>query len=214
MEPVGSRPVYITVYSPDRYNNVQVGIWLVMWREIAFWGKKLEESGLTSSRFGNISVRSKNGLVIKRTGVMLGDINGPEDVVEVGLSLSDPLGEASTETQSHRTIYLNTDAKAIIHAHPQFAIVESLLQKDMVTPLDSEGLPFLGTIPIVDGTTGEQLLWDNITRMLTTGKYKGFINRGHGSFAFGPDIKDCFNTTAMIEHSCKIRYYYDLAKKQ
>jgi L-fuculose-phosphate aldolase len=213
VEPDGPGPVYITVYSPDRYNNVQVGIWIMMWREIAFWGKKLEESGLTSSRFGNISVRTKNGLVIKRTGVMLGDINSPDDVVEVGLQLSDPLGEASTETQSHRTIYLNTDARAIIHAHPPFAIVESLLQKDTVTPLDSEGLPFLGTIPIVDGATGEELLWDNITRMLKSGKYKGFINRGHGSFAYGPDLKDCFNTTAMIEHSCKIRYYYDLAKK-
>jgi L-fuculose-phosphate aldolase len=213
VEPDVSGPVYTTVYWPDRYNNMQVRIWLVMWREISFWGKKLEESGLTSSRFGNISVRTKNGLVIKRTSVMLGEVNGPDDVVEIGLSLSDPLGEASTETQSHRTIYMNTDAKAIIHAHPPFAIVESLLQKDMVTPLDSEGLPFLGTIPVVDGVTGEKLLWDNITRVLKADKYKGLINRGHGSFAFGPDLKDCFNTTAMIEHSCRIRYYYDLAKK-
>jgi Ribulose-5-phosphate 4-epimerase and related epimerases and aldolases len=173
----------------------------------------LEQGGLVSSRFGNISIRTKNGLIIKRTGVMLGQINGPEDVVEVGLQPSDPLGDASTETQSHRTIYLNTDAKAIIHAHPPFAIVESLLQKDEIMPLDSEGLPFLGTIPIVDGATGEQQLWDHLARVLAAGKYKGVVNRGHGTFAWGPDLKDCFNTTAMIEHSCKIRYYYDLAKK-
>ncbi len=185
----------------------------IMWREIARWGRKLEQSGLVTSRFGNISVRTKNGLVIKRTGVMLGEINGPEDVVEVSLKLTDPLGEASTETQSHRTIYLHTDAKAVIHAHPPFAIVESLLQRDEVIPLDSEGLPFLGTIPIVDGATGEQKLWDNLTRVLSTGKYKGVINRGHGSFAWGPALPDCFNTTAMIEHSCKIRYYYDRARK-
>jgi L-fuculose-phosphate aldolase len=188
----------------------QVGI---MWREMALWGQKLEQSGLVSSRFGNISVRTKNSLFIKRTGVMLGEINGPEDVVEVGLALSDPLDDASSETQSHRTIYRTTDAKAIIHAHPPFAIVESLLQPDEVVPLDSEGLPFLGTIPIVDGATGEQKLWDNLVRVLAAGKYKGVINRGHGSFALGPDLKDCFNTTAMIEHSCKIRYYHDLAKK-
>jgi L-fuculose-phosphate aldolase len=184
-----------------------------MWKEIALWGQKLEESGLVSSRFGNISVRTKNGLEIKRTGVMLGEINGPVDVVEVGLKLTDPLDDASTETQSHRTIYLNTKANAIIHAHPPFAIVESLLQKDEIVPLDSEGIPFLGTIPIVDGATGEKELWDNLARVLSTGKYKGVINRGHGTFAWGPNLKDCFNTTSMIEHSCKIRYYYDLAKK-
>jgi L-fuculose-phosphate aldolase len=188
----------------------QVGI---MWRDMALWGQKLEQSGLVSSRFGNISTRRNNTLEIKRTGIMLGEINGPEDVIEVGLNLSDPLGDASSETQSHRTIYLTTDAKAIIHAHPPFAIVESLLQKDEVVPIDSEGLPFLGTIPIVDGATGEKALWDNLARVLATGKYKGVINRGHGSFAWGPNLKDCFNTTSMIEHSCKIRYYHDLAKR-
>ena len=184
-----------------------------MWQEIARWGRKLDRAGLVSSRFGNVSLRTKNGLLIKRTGVMLGDISGPGDVVEVGLRLSDPLGEASTETQSHRTIYLSTGAKAIIHAHPPFAVVESLLQEAEIVPLDSEGLPFLGTIPVVDGATGEQKLWDNLARLLLTGKYKGLVNRGHGSFAWGPDLADCFNTTAMIEHSCRTRYYYDLARK-
>ena len=182
-----------------------------MWKEMAFWGRKLEQSGLVSSRFGNVSERTNNGLLIKRTGVMLGEISGPEDVVEVGPGLADPFDGASTETQSHRTIYLATGAQAIIHAHPPFAIVESLLQGNEVVPLDSEGLPFLGTIPIVDGATGERALWDNIARLLRSGKYKGFVNRGHGTFAFGPDLKDCFNTTAMIEHSCRIRYYRDLA---
>ncbi|HUL62104.1 MAG TPA: aldolase [Methanocella sp.] len=182
-----------------------------MWKEMAFWGRKLEQSGLVSSRFGNVSERTNNGLLIKRTGVMLGEIMGPEDVVEVGPGLADPFDGASTETQSHRTIYLATDAQAIIHAHPPFAIVESLLQGNEIVPLDSEGLPFLGTIPIVDGGTGEQALWDHIAHLFKSGKYKGFINRGHGTFAFGPDLKDCFNTTAMIEHSCRIRYYRDLA---
>jgi L-fuculose-phosphate aldolase len=185
----------------------------MMWRELAFWGKKLEKSGLITSRFGNISVRTRHGLQIKRTGVMLGDISGPNDVVDVGLEYSDPLGEASTETQSHRTIYLTTDARAIIHAHPPFAVVESLLNEGEVVPMDSEGLPFLGAIPIVDGATGQQALWDNLARVCSTKKYKGILNRGHGTFAYGHDLNDCYNTTAIMEHSCKIRYYYDVGKK-
>ena len=190
-----------------------------MWREIAYWGKKLDDAGLVSSRFGNISVRTKNGLLIKRSGVMLGNINGPEDLVEVGLHPSDDDESdsieslASTETPSHRAIYLSTGARAIIHAHPRFGIIESLLQKDEVKPLDTEGLPFLGTIPIIDGETGSQLLYDNVSRLFSTGKYKCALNRGHGSFAIGADLADCFNTTAMIEHSCFVKYHVDLAKK-
>lgn len=188
-----------------------------MWREIAYWGKKLDEAGLVSSRFGNISVRTKNGLLIKRTGVMLGNIQGPEDLVEVGLRPSEDEDDslesyASTETPSHRAIYLHTSARAVIHAHPRFAIVESLLQPKEVIPLDTEGLPFLGTIPIVDGATGSQELFDSVSQIFAGGKYKGVLNRGHGSFALGQNLADCFNTTAMIEHSCFVRYHYDLAK--
>jgi L-fuculose-phosphate aldolase len=190
-----------------------------MWREIAYWGKKLDDAGLVSSRFGNISVRTKNGLMIKRTGVMLGNISGPEDLVEVGLYPSEDddydsnESSASTETPSHRAIYLNTNARAVIHAHPKFGIVESLLQKDEVVPLDTEGLPFLGIIPVVDGATGSQELYDNISKIFATGKYKGVLNRGHGSFAVGDSLADCFNTTAMIEHSCFVKYHVDLARK-
>ena len=185
----------------------------LMWREIALWGKKLDDAGLVSSRFGNISMRTRRGLMIKRTGVMLGEIRGPGDVIEVGLYPSEEDELASTETPSHRAIYLATGAKAVIHAHPRFGVVESLLQQSEVVPLDTEGLPFLGTIPIVDGITGSRELYDNIGKIFSGGKYKGVLNRGHGSFAIGRNLADCFNTTAMIEHSCFVRYHYDLAKK-
>lgn len=185
----------------------------MMWQEISYWGKMLAKNGLVTSRFGNISVRTDNGLIIKRTGVMLEDIRGPEDVIEVGLQPGPDDRYASVETSSHRAIYLATDAKAIIHAHPNFAIVESLLCKDEVKPLDSEGIPFLGTIPIVDGESGSKELYDNLTAVLKDKKTKGLINRGHGSFALGPHLMDCYNTTTMIEHSSRIRYYYDLAAR-
>ena len=184
----------------------------MMWQEIAYWGKKLGSSGLVSSRFGNISIRTEKGLMIKKTGVMLDSIESADDVIEVSLYPSKEDNIASTETPSHRAIYLSTDAKAIIHAHPQFAVVESLLCKDEIKPLDTEGLPFLGTIPIVDGATGTQELCDNLAKAYAKG-VKGVVNRGHGSFAAGPDLKDCYNTTTMIEHSAKVKYLYDLARR-
>lgn len=182
-----------------------------MWEDISYWGKKLVRDGLTGSRFGNISVRTKGGFLIKKTGVMLDEISGPEDVVEVGISGLDTNKYASTETPSHRAIYEVSDARAIIHAHPRYAIVESLLCIDSIMPLDSEGLPFLGAIPIVTGDSGTSELADGLRREFGERKRKGAVNRGHGTFAAGPDLSDCFNTTSMIEHSSSIRYLYDLA---
>jgi L-fuculose-phosphate aldolase len=183
-----------------------------MWQDIAYWGKKLAQSGLVSSRFGNISVRTEKGLLIKRSGAMLDSLE-EDDLIEVGLTPSPEDMEASSETSSHRAIYLATDARAIIHAHPHFAIVESLLCGDRIEPLDSEGLSFLGTIPIVDGKPGSGELYESLTRAFSTGRARGVVNRGHGSFAAGKDLADCFNTTAMIEHSSKIRYLYDLQRR-
>ncbi|MCD1296287.1 fuculose phosphate aldolase [Methanocella sp. CWC-04] len=184
-----------------------------MWQEISYWGKKLAQNNLVASRFGNISVRTEKGLMIKKTGVFLDEIEGPEDVIEVSIASSRIPPEASSETTSHQAIYLATDARAIIHAHPQFAIIESLLCESEIRPLDSEGLPFLNTIPIVDGESGSKELYDALTGIFASHKVKGVVNRGHGSFAIGPDLRDCFNTTAMIEHSSKIKYFYDLAKR-
>lgn len=186
----------------------------MMWRDIAYWGKKLAASGLVSSRFGNISVRTPAGMIIKKTGVMLDSIEGPGDVIEVALRPSPGDGEASSETPSHRAIYMSTDSKAIIHAHPPFAIVESLLCEDEIRPLDSEGLPFLGTIPIVDGDSGSVELSDNLARIFGGAKIRAAMNRGHGSFAIGTSLRDCYDATAMIEHSSRIRYYHDLARSR
>ncbi|HDN65254.1 MAG TPA: fuculose phosphate aldolase, partial [Methanosarcinales archaeon] len=39
-----------------------------MWQEIARFGKKLVEYGLVESHFGNISVRTGDGMLITRSG--------------------------------------------------------------------------------------------------------------------------------------------------
>ena len=186
----------------------------MMWQDISRWSKKLVSYGLTGSRFGNVSIRTKDGFIIKRTGVMLDEINSSEDLIEVRMEPSEADRHASTETPSHRAIYEVSDARAIIHAHPKYAIVESLLCESRMEPLDSEGLPFLEYIPIVDGDPGTKKLADGLKKVFGEHGKKAAINRGHGTFAAGPDLEDCFNTTSMIEHSATIRYLYDLAKRR
>ncbi len=182
-----------------------------MWKDIAKFGKKLVERGLVESHFGNISVRKGRKMLITRSGFALDEITG-KSVIEVDIDKPSGLDSiASSETIVHRTIYKSTSALAIIHAHPPFAVIESLLSEDNIIPINVEGQYFLHEIPIVRGDAGTQELADNISDALK--QHKGAIVFSHGTFAVGKTLEEAFVVTALIEHSCKLKYYCDMARR-
>lgn len=183
-----------------------------MWHEIAKFGKKLVHYGLVESHFGNISISTGSKMLITRSGFALDEIN-ENSVVEVDIDKPSSLDIiASSESLVHRTVYQNTSALAIIHAHSPFAVIESLLAgRDMIIPIDSEGQYFLHEIPIVNGGTGTPELAKNTSDALRD--HKGVIVFSHGTFAIGKILEEAYVITTQIEHSCKLKYYYDLAKK-
>ncbi|MDD1757126.1 MAG: class II aldolase/adducin family protein, partial [Methanotrichaceae archaeon] len=86
-----------------------------LWQEMAILGKKIVQSGLTRSRFGNMSILFGEKILITKTGSMLDELD-ENQIIEV--DLSGPCSrdkQASTETCVHRAIYVETDAQAIIH---------------------------------------------------------------------------------------------------
>ena len=186
-----------------------------MWQEISKIGKKLVDHGLVESHFGNISVRIGNKMLITRSGSALDEIT-ENSVVEVELEGTSGLDLiASSEAIVHREIYKNTSALAIIHAHCQFAVTLSLLadlgsSSDSIVPVDSEGQYFLHEVPIVKGGIGTPELAKNTARALA--EHKGAIIYSHGTFATGKILEEAYVVTTQIEHSCAIKYRYDMAK--
>ena len=186
-----------------------------MWQEISKIGKKLVDHGLVESHFGNISVRIGNKMLITRSGSALDEIT-ENSVVEVELEGTSGLDLiASSEAIVHREIYKNTSALAIIHAHCQFAVTLSLLadlesSSNSIVPVDSEGQYFLHEIPIVKGGIGTPELAKNTARALA--EHKGAIIYSHGTFATGKILEEAYVVTTQIEHSCAIKYRYDMAK--
>ncbi len=184
-----------------------------MWQDIAKFGRTLVDHGLVESHFGNISIRTGSRMLITRTGCALDGID-KNRVVEVDIDKTSSLDAiASSESIVHRAIYKNTRALAVIHAHPTFAVIESLLVAgDTITPLDIEGQHLLHDIPVVRGDSGTDELAKNTAEAL---KYhRGIIVFSHGTFATGVNLEEAYVVTTLIEHSCKLRYYYELAKKQ
>lgn len=182
-----------------------------MWKDIAKFGKKLVERGLVESHFGNMSVRAGGRMLITKSGCVLDEING-DSVVEVDIDKPSSLDSvASSESPIHRAIYKNTAALAVIHAHPPFAVIESLLGHDKIIPPDSEGQYILHEIPVVRGSFGTKELADNTSGALKD--HKGVIVFAHGTFAAGKTLEEAYFVTAQIEHSCKLKYYCDVGRR-
>jgi len=183
-----------------------------MWQNIAKFGKKLVEQGLVESQFGNISIRSDDKMLITKSGVPLDELN-ENSIVEVGIDEPSDLDRvASSEAIVHRNIYKYTPALAIIHAHPMFAVIESMLhEKETIVPINIEGEYFLHEIPVVKGDSGTCELAEFTANALAV--HKGAIVFGHGTFAFGKTLGEAYFVTALIEQSCKMKYYFDLAKR-
>lgn len=183
-----------------------------MWRELTKFGKKLVDAGLTTSHFGNISLRVGRKILISRSGAMLDELN-ENTIVEVDLDRAGSFDLiASSETIVHRSIYQNTSALAIIHVHSPFAVVMSMIENgDYFEPDDTESKYFLHQIPIITGKVGSKELARNSTEALKD--HKVALMKGHGSIGVGKIMEEAYVHICSLEHACKVKYYYDLMRK-
>lgn len=175
-----------------------------LYEQIFRFGRKAVASGLTGSRFGNISALLGNKIIITRTGSMLDELDRTQ-VVEV--DLSGPCAQdavASTETCVHRAVYRRTMAQAVIHTHSPYAVSLSLIEPEQVVPIDSEGVHFLGPVPVVEAGFGTDELAVKVSDALQS--HNACIARGHGVFAQGQNLIEAYTMAAMAEHSSQVRY--------
>ncbi len=166
-------------------------------------GRDLFARGLISSHSGNLSIRLGDRLIISRRGCRLSCLQ-ENDLVETGISKNDrstPL--ASTELAVHRTIYQETSALAIVHAHPSHAIALSLTETEIV-PTDAEGLAIVGRVPVLGWHMQVKSggLVDVISQALK--QCRIVMVHSHGSFAIGQLLEEAYGCTTMLEESCRV----------
>lgn len=163
-------------------------------------GRELGRLGLISSHSGNLSVRFGEGILITRRGAMLAALE-EGDLVEVPLGGEDPA--ASRELPVHQAIYMGTDAKAILHCHPPWAVALSLKLSEIV-PLDAEGRHILGRVPVisVQQSIGSQEVAEVLPAYLKESRIA--VIRGHGSFAIGETLEESLMRSSALEASARI----------
>ncbi|ACO03919.1 MAG TPA: aldolase [Persephonella sp.] len=177
-------------------------------KEIIFTGEVLYREGLVNSHAGNISVREGDHLYITKTGSMLGYLK-EDDIVKLPIfyeTVKDRI--ASSELIVHREIYKNTEAKAVIHAHPVHAVVISFLTENIFVPVDNEGKLFVGEVPILDveKPSGSKELAEKLSETFKNQNKKIVIVKKHGSFVIGNNLNQALKLTSDLEFCSKVFY--------
>ena len=178
-------------------------------------GKRTVELKLVDSFFGNISCRSAEQLYISQTGASLDDLPGCIDLVPNNNSSTAGI-TASSELIAHRAIFEQTDARTILHGHPKFTVIFSLLcdERDCkVTDCwkDCDKIRYLGSVPVVAGEVGAGGIAKNIPPVIGDGVA---VVYGHGVFATGvKDFRQPLAAMIDLENWCRLEYLSRLQTK-
>lgn len=185
--------------------------------EITAVGRYTVERGLVDSFFGNISLYSGNTIYISQTAASLDELAGCIDPVTLDNSSTAGI-TASSELLAHRRIYETSDARVILHGHPRFSVVMSMLCDEAGCPVsdcwkDCPRVRFLGDTPVVAGEIGAGGLARRVPPVIA-GPGKALVY-GHGLFTIGRrDFGEAFRAMVEVENWCREEYFRRLQSRR
>ncbi|HEY6007584.1 MAG TPA: class II aldolase/adducin family protein [Geobacteraceae bacterium] len=183
--------------------------------ELATVGRYTVERGLVDSFFGNISCRLGDTVYISQTASSLDELAGCIDPVPFDNSSTFGI-TASSELLAHRRIYEETGARVILHGHPKFAVVMSMLCEEEGCPVtdcwrDCARVRFLGDTPVVAGEIGAGGLARRVPPVI--GQTGAAVVYGHGVFTIGDDFDQAFRALVEVENWCRQEYFRRLEER-
>lgn len=160
-------------------------------------GKAISKLKFAGTVFGNVSVKVDDKLYISATGTELGKL---EDQVVVSDLKGNSLNglNPSSELPAHLEIVNSSSSTCILHAHPFYTVVMSLIK--------GIGNEAFG-VPIVGGEVGggEKGLSQTVPPVLKS--YNVAVVHGHGTFAVDAfDFNNPLKAIYKLEKLCRKRY--------
>lgn len=179
--------------------------------EIATVGRYTVQRGLVDSFFGNISYSNGDLIYISQTASSLDELPGCIDPVPFENSSTVGI-TASSELVAHRSIFERSGCRAILHGHPRFAVIMSMLcEEQQSCPVkdcwrDCRKVRYLGGTPVVAGEIGAGGIARNVPPVIAgTGRA---IVYGHGVFSIGMnDFREAFQSLVAVEIWCRNEYF-------
>lgn len=180
--------------------------------KLAQAGRSLYAEGLTHGASGNISARVPRAsrCLIKPTGYRLCDLE-PGDFIVVDIESGEVLegeGKPSIETPFHTRLYqLRPQAGSVVHVHPKYSTVMSILGKEMVlmgmdlfsAPALAKGIPVSRFAP-----PGTDELAGNLVEAMR--EHVACLMPHHGVTAMGRTIEEAVNNARVVESLAELNY--------
>jgi L-fuculose-phosphate aldolase len=161
-------------------------------------GRRLARGGLVAGTAGNLSVRTGEHVIVTGSGTDLGELV-PEQLSVVDRDGAVVAGDLrpTSELPLHLTIYANTDAAAVAHAHAMSSIAVGLTH-DVLPPVHYMTVLLGGIVrvaPYANFGTGE--LARNVLAALVD--RNAALLRNHGSVTFGTSVEEACERLELVE---------------
>ncbi len=119
--------------------------------EILYWSKRLYQKGMSPSTSGNVSVKTKEGILISASGVCLNDMDENDIVLmDYNGNLIGGNKKPSSEKIMHSEIYTRRDdINAVIHCHCPLITAFAVAGKPMDKPILPDFSLVFGYVPIM-----------------------------------------------------------------
>jgi ribulose-5-phosphate 4-epimerase/fuculose-1-phosphate aldolase len=174
-------------------------------------GRLTVETGMVDSFFGNISMRFGDKIFISQTGSSMDELSGCIDPCPIDNTTTNAI-TSSSEFSAHKKVYELTDRKSILHGHPKYSVIMSMLcdktdcENRGQCHLSCASERMINDIPIIPGEVGTGPR--GISRTLPPAMQgRGAIVYGHGLFTSGrEDFTDAFASLIDIEKMCYNKY--------
>jgi L-fuculose-phosphate aldolase len=177
--------------------------------QIAAYGGLLYAQGLVSGASGNLSARlDADHILITPSGCHKGML-APGDLLLYNLNTSQTTGETqrkpSSEIRMHTFVYQHRpDVRAVIHAHPPYAVALSVAGISLETVVLPEVILTMGAI--VDcgyATPTTENVVHAMKEPVRTG-HNALILARHGSVTLGNTMQEAFCRLEIVEHVAKV----------
>ncbi len=175
-------------------------------------GQATVNARMVDSFFGNISYFANDTVYISQTGSSMDELESCIDACPLDDSACTGI-TASSELLAHRDIYLGGSNLAILHGHPKFSVIMSMLCFE--TDCKNRGKchikcdkpRFVDDIPVIPGEVGSGPRGLSNTLPPAVQGRRGAIVYGHGVFTVGQkDFRDAYASLAEIEALCRNTY--------
>jgi L-fuculose-phosphate aldolase len=184
--------------------------------EIVRFGKLLHQSGMVAATDGNLSVRLEDNCILSTPTAMSKGLLEPNDLVIVDERGHKVSGwrEVSSEIEMHLSIYrMRPDINAVVHAHPPTATGFAAAGLPLDTPLCSEIVVTLGTVPLATyETPGTPELSGALAPLIPD--HQAILMANHGVVTYGADLLTAYMNMETVEHYAKIALVTHMLGKQ